>query len=145
MSLLLAESCIVHQFQKFADLNEHEIRLLQGLEKNLQEFEADQPMAFEGGKAERFFTLQSGWACAMRTLTDGQRQVLDIFLPGQILGLREIGFKHNLSEFRTLTQVKACPFPRQRLTDIFDQAPRLTDIFFFDPCPGAIHADRAGH
>ena len=130
MSLLLAESCIVHQFQKFADLNEHEIRLLQGLEKNLQEFEANQPMAFEGGKAERFFTLQSGWACAMRTLTDGQRQVLDIFLPGQILGLREIGFKHNLSEFRTLTQVKACPFPRQRLTDIFDQAPRLTDIFF---------------
>jgi CRP-like cAMP-binding protein len=116
MSSPLTESCIVHQFQKFADLNQHEISLLQALEKDPRNFEADQPMAIEGGKAERFFTLQSGWACAMRT--------------GQILGLREISFDRNLSEFRTLTEVRACPFPRQRLTEIFDQAPRLTDLFF---------------
>ncbi|WP_292363693.1 cyclic nucleotide-binding domain-containing protein, partial [Methylophaga sp. UBA1464] len=105
MSSSLPGSCIVHQFQKFADLNEHEISLLMALEKDPREFTADQPMAIEGGKAERFFTLQSGWACATRTLADGQRQVLDIFLPGQILGLREISFDRNLSEFRTLTEV----------------------------------------
>jgi len=126
----LPNSCIVHQFQKFADLTEREISLLQALEKDPREYAADQSMVTEGGKAERFFTLQSGWACATRTLADGQRQVLDIFLPGQILGLREISFDRNLSEFRTLTEVKACPFPRQRLTEIFDQAPRLTDLFF---------------
>ncbi len=130
MSSTPADSCIVNQFRKFADLNEHEVNLLKALEKDHREYAADQPLAIEGGKAERFFTLRSGWACAMRTLTDGQRQVLDIFLPGQILGLREVGFDYNLCEFRTLTKVTACPFPRQRLTEIFDQAPRLTDLFF---------------
>ena len=26
--------------------------------------------------------------------------------------------------------MQACPFPKQRLTEIFEQAPRLTDLFF---------------
>lgn len=130
MAQVWPSSCIVHQFQQFAELTESEISLLQALEKDPKTYASDQPMVTEGGKGERFFTLQSGWACATRTLADGQRQVLDIFLPGQIVGLREICFDRNLSEVRTLTEVKACPFPRQRLTEIFDQAPRLTDLFF---------------
>lgn len=126
----LKESCIINHFQQFAELSEHEKNLLTALEKNPRLYPADKAIASIGCTADRFFTLKSGWACAIRSLADGQRQVLDIFLPGQILGLREISFDRNLSELHALTEVKACPFPRQRLTDIFDQAPRLTDLFF---------------
>lgn len=124
------DSCIVNHFQQFGDLTEQEINLLTALEKDPRTYPADKAIASIGCEADRFFTLKSGWACAIRSLADGQRQVLDIFLPGQILGLREISFDRNLSELHALTEVKACPFPRQRLTDIFDQAPRLTDLFF---------------
>lgn len=123
-------SCIVHQFQRFAELTVHEQQLLSRLEQNPRSFDADQEMSAAGSDANKFFTLRSGWACSIRTLADGQRQILDIFLPGQILGLREISFSRNLSEIRSLTDVVACPFPRQRLTEIFDEAPRLTDLFF---------------
>lgn len=123
-------SCIVHQFHRFVELTSHEQQLLSRLEQDPRHFDADQEMAAAGCNGDKFFTLRSGWACAIRTLADGQRQILDIFLPGQILGLREISFTRNLSEIRTLTDVVACPFPRQRLTEIFDEAPRLTDLFF---------------
>lgn len=124
-------SCIVHQFQRFAEkLTESEQQLLSRLEQDPRSYDADQEMAAVGCDSNKFFTLRSGWACSIRTLADGQRQILDIFLPGQIIGLREISFSRNLSEIRTLTDVVACPFPRQRLTEIFDQAPRLTDLFF---------------
>lgn len=123
-------SCIVHQFQRFSELTGAEQKLLSHLEQDPRSYDADQEMAAAGGDADKFFTLRSGWACSIRTLADGQRQILDIFLPGQILGLREISFNRNLSEIRSLTDVVACPFPRQRLTAIFDQAPRLTDLFF---------------
>lgn len=128
----LQDSCVVNHFQQFADLTPEEIHLLTALEKDPRVYPADTAIASIGSVADRFFTLRSGWACAIRTLADGQRQVLDIFLPGQIMGLREIGFDRNLSELYALTEVKACSFPRQRLTDIFDQAPRLTDLFFLN-------------
>lgn len=123
-------SCIVHQFQRFSELTGAEQQLLSHLEQDPRSYDADQEMAAAGSDADKFFTLRSGWACSIRTLADGQRQILDIFLPGQILGLREISFSRNLSEIRTLTDVIACPFPQQRLTEVFDQAPRLTDLFF---------------
>ncbi|MCX4189689.1 Crp/Fnr family transcriptional regulator [Methylophaga sp. OBS3] len=126
----LEPSCIVHQFERFAELTPTEQQLLHRLEDDPRNYDADQEMAAIGSTADKFFTLQSGWAFAVRTLADGQRQILDIFLPGQIIGLRDVSVSHNLSEIRTLTDVVACPFPRQRLTDIFDQAPRLTDLFF---------------
>ncbi|HEC74120.1 MAG TPA: Crp/Fnr family transcriptional regulator [Methylophaga aminisulfidivorans] len=124
------ESCIVHQFGKMIELNETEINLLSALEKEVRLFKAGERLSLSGDYSDRFYTLKSGWACAIKTLADGQRQVLDIFLPGQIIGLREIGLSHSLSEFRALTTIEVCPFPKQRLTEIFEQSVRLTDLFF---------------
>ena len=120
---------IIHQFARFAELTDLEQQLLSQLEQDPRTYDADQELAVAGSDSDKFFTLQSGWAYSIRTLADGQRQILDIFLPGQILGLREISFSRNLSEIRTLTDVVACPFPRQRLAGIFAKAPRLTDLF----------------
>lgn len=123
-------SCIVNQLTNLTNLTDTEIELLATLEKDPREYPKDCRLADVGSEADRFFTLQSGWACATRTLADGQRQVLDIFLPGQIMGLREMSFHHNLSEFRSITAIVACPFPREHLSEIFDKSPKLTDLFF---------------
>lgn len=124
------DSCIIQQFQKLADLDENERDLLRELEKHPKTFEAGELLAEAGQTSDHFFTITRGWACAERILADGRRQVLDLFMPGQILGLREISFHRNLSDFRAIDEVDACPFPRKRLTEIFDRAPRLSDLFF---------------
>lgn len=123
-------SYLIPQFEKMTTLSAHEQALLVALQCDERHFAADTTLTAEGEYTERLFMLNSGWACAKRFLVDGQRQILDIFLPGQILGLREIGLRHSLTEFYALTDVQACPFPKQRLTEIFEQAPRLTDLFF---------------
>lgn len=123
-------SYLIPQFEKMTTLSEQEQSLLAALEQDVRHYSADTTLTAEGEYSERLFMLKSGWACATRFLVDGQRQVLDIFLPGQILGLREMGLRHSLSEFYALTDVQACPFPKQRLTEIFEKAPRLTDLFF---------------
>lgn len=124
------KGCISRQFQFDTALSETEKHLLNQLEQPVRSYPAGARLSDAGNPAGRFFTLISGWAYAVRTLPDGQRQVLDIFLPGQIIGLREINFEDNLSEFRALTEVEACPFPKKRLTDIFQQTPRLAELFF---------------
>jgi CRP-like cAMP-binding protein len=125
-----SESCIIAQFNRLVELNDEERQLLAALERDPGEYPAGASLIRVGDRNRPFFTLKSGWACAVRELADGQRQVLDIFLPGQVMGLREIGFDRSMTEIHALTDITACPFPRQRLTEIFDRSPRLTDLFF---------------
>ena len=126
----MEKSCIVEQFNRYVSLNEDECALLDALEREPKEFAAGEVLRAEGDPALHFYTLQSGWAYASRALADGERQVLDIFLPGQIMGLRDVGSELALSTITVLTDSVACPFPEPRLTDIFEKSPRLTALFF---------------
>jgi hypothetical protein len=127
---LSSESCIVAQFRRHSELDDLEVSLSIALEKDVQEFSAGTVLSKAGEKAGRFFSLHSDWACATRLLSDGQRQVLDIFLAGQIMGMRDIGFSHTQTELKALTDVRACPFPSDYLDEIFERSPRLARIFF---------------
>lgn len=126
----MEKSCIVQQFNRYAELTEQEAALLDSLEREPREYQAGETLYDEGADAACFFTLRSGWAYASRTLADGERQVLDIFLPGQIMGLREVGFNRSLSTITLLTDAVVCPFPKQQLTEIFEESPRLSALFF---------------
>jgi CRP-like cAMP-binding protein len=123
-------SCIVSQFQSLVDLDANEMSLLESLERDAQSYPAETTLVEMGAECGEFYTLKSGWACSVRLLSDGQRQVLDIFLPGQIMGLREINFERSQTELITVTDVVACPFPRNRLRQGFRESPRLADLFF---------------
>ena len=123
-------SLLIPQFETISSLSDREVALLKALEQDVRDYPMNATLTAEGQFSDRLFMLKSGWACATRILADGQRQVLDIFLPGQILGLREMGMRHSLTEFYAMTDAQACPFPKQRLTEIFEQSPKLTDLFF---------------
>jgi CRP-like cAMP-binding protein len=123
-------SCIAGQFKQLASLDKHQINLLDSLEKDVRKYPAGSMICEVGGEANWLYTLHEGWACSTRLLADGQRQVLDIFLPGQVMGLREIGFKRFQSDVTSLTEVEVCQFSRARLLEIFSESPRLADLFF---------------
>ena len=124
------DSCIVCQFAHYASLTEAETELLESLERVDRAMPAGTTIRLEGEKTENFFTLKSGWAIAEQHLANGQRQIIDVFVPGQIVGLREIAYETGLCTFSTLTDAVVCPFPKQRITEIFAQSARLTDLFF---------------
>lgn len=136
-------SCIVAQFRHHADLDEDEIGLLRALEEDVREYPAGTVLSEAGRDASHFFILQEGWACATRLLSDGQRQVLDIFLPGEIMGLRDIGFARTQTELSALTTVTACPFPAEYFDEIFERSPRLARLFFLRlVCENALLTER---
>ncbi len=79
----MQQCCVVHQFSQLANLNEHEITLLQTLECEPHGYDASEIIREQGEQADNFFTLRAGWAYAGSTLADGERKLLDIFLPGK--------------------------------------------------------------
>ncbi|MGY6587438.1 MAG: Crp/Fnr family transcriptional regulator [Wenzhouxiangella sp.] len=124
------QSCIINRFEELAVLSEGDKRLLEGLEKDLRQYPAGQVLRSVGETNPPFYTLRSGWACSVRLLPDGQRQILEIFVDGQIMGLADVGADQALTELVALTDIEACPFPAEDLYQVFEESSLLTRLLF---------------
>lgn len=108
-------SCIVPHFNRFSDLAASDVELLRQLELDARDYPAGATLCAAGSPATHFFTLMQGWAGIIRHFPDGRRQVLDLYLPGQIMRMREFGAEQAASDLVALTDVVACPFPRENI------------------------------
>ncbi|WP_110692722.1 Crp/Fnr family transcriptional regulator [Salinicola halophyticus] len=123
-------SCIVCHFKHYGELSKNDETLLADLEQSPTEVAADQILWQEGDSAREFCTLSRGWAYSFRHMEDGSRQILEIYLPGDIIGLREFAFKERLTGVAMLEDGVVCHFPHRRLINVFRESLTLSTIFF---------------
>lgn len=124
--MLHDESCILANLGQFIPLSEHDQQFLKELEKNPHRVTENQNLWAVGDKVDQLYTLRSGWAYTCRDNLDGARQVVDVALPGDILGLRELTFAAHLSQARMITEGIICPFPNHKFIDIMEASTPLT-------------------
>lgn len=123
-------SCIVKHFQHYAPLSVAEQELLDSLEKSPKEYSKNTLLWSQGDASEAFYSVKKGWAYSFRDMEDGTRQVLDVYVPGDIIGLRDFGFQKRVSGLKLLTNSVLCAFPKPRLTEVFAESLLLCNIFF---------------
>lgn len=124
------QSCILHHFSHYCSLSTAEKALLVSLEESPTDIKAGSLLWELGDPAGEFCTLKSGWAYSYRHLENGDRQILEIYLPGDIIGLREFAFSQRLESVRMITDGVICHFPHKRLLDVFRQSVPLTSVVF---------------
>lgn len=71
------------------------------------------------------YLLRSGWACRFKLLPDGRRQILNIVLPGDFIGLRAGLFGMTDHSVFTLTDCQVATVPAQSVAELFGTLPRL--------------------
>ncbi|QTP59584.1 Crp/Fnr family transcriptional regulator [Billgrantia antri] len=126
----LDESCIVRHFNFYSPLSEEDKALLATLEDSASRVRAGTVLWEERDEAEEFCTLKAGWAFSYRELENGTRQILEIYLPGDIIGLREFAFTQRLAGVQMVEDGEVCFFPHCNLVNIFRQSFTLTSILF---------------
>lgn len=126
----MESSCIVKHFQHYASISVAEQNLLGSLEKSPKEYSKNSYLWCQGDPSEEFYSVKKGWAYSFRDMEDGARQVLDVYVPGDIIGLRDFGFQRRVSGLRLLTNGVLCAFPKARLTEVFAESLLLCNIFF---------------
>lgn len=126
----LDESCIVRHFNFYSPLSEEDKALLATLEDSASRVRAGTVLWEERDEADEFCTLKAGWAFSYRELENGTRQILEIYLPGDIIGLREFAFTQRLAGVQMVEDGEVCFFPHSNLVNIFRRSFTLTSILF---------------
>lgn len=79
-----------------------------------------------GDVLDSVFTLFSGWAIKYAMLDGRGRQILDILLPGDLIGLQAPMTGEIRHSVRAVTSVSICTLDWQRFRSIFDDQPELS-------------------
>ncbi len=79
-----------------------------------------------GQDQAELYTLYAGWAIRCKTLPDGRRQILNIHLPGDLIGLQGAMFEAAAYSVEAITEVQLCLLPRRKIWSLFENMPELS-------------------
>ncbi|MFN3727682.1 MAG: Crp/Fnr family transcriptional regulator [Allosphingosinicella sp.] len=80
-----------------------------------------------GTASQSVYTLYSGWAYRYVMLRKGARQILDVLLPGDLIGLQSPLTGKVRHSVRSVTEVELCDLNGSRFKSVFDALPDLAE------------------
>ena len=92
-------------------------------------YPAHSPIRLSGEGAHRIFLFHSGWCCLYRDLREGERQILDFPLSGDIVELGSSRAETH-AELITITDAALFEAPAQKVISAFSTSRRLASILF---------------
>ncbi|WP_148863713.1 Crp/Fnr family transcriptional regulator [Marinobacter fonticola] len=126
----MKSSCIIKHFEHYSPLTDDDKVLLDSLEKSPKEYRKNTSVWLQGEPSNHFYTVSQGWAYSYRNMEDGSRQILDVYVPGDVVGLREFAFNKRITGLMVMSDAVLCAFPKSRLTEVFAESLLLCSIFF---------------
>jgi CRP-like cAMP-binding protein len=131
-----------HKLTQLVTLTPEEITILEHLQSTTRIVRRNRDILAVGEKYDSLFILIDGVSIRYRILHDGRRQVLNISLPGDLIGFPNNFFEKALYSVTALADSVICPVPVSRLYGLFDRHPRLAAaIFWCFACEAAMYAE----
>jgi CRP-like cAMP-binding protein len=125
------ESALARKLGRFLPLGPAELAALAGLEAARRPVAAGVELIREWQAGQRAFILQEGWACCHKLLPDGGRQVIDVRVPGDFLGLRSVLLRTADHSSVAVTDVVVAEVPARRMLETFRALPRLGEAILW--------------
>lgn len=117
--------CALRQLPAFLPVSADQLRTIESFRIGARRVEAGGSIIEEHRRSPQLFTLYSGWAFRYKTLSDGRRQILNVLLPGDFVGLQDEFADGQTHGVEALTEVSLCVFARDRLWELFHAEPKL--------------------
>ncbi|MCE9664891.1 Crp/Fnr family transcriptional regulator [Halomonas sp. M5N1S17] len=123
--MTLLNSVVIQQLKRHGALSEADEALLIELEHSSRRVVAGEILWQEGSDVALFCVLKEGWAYSFRYLDNGSMQILKVYLPGDIIGMRDFGFSKRLAGVAMINAGVVCPFSPQHLSQLIRASPTL--------------------
>ena len=122
------KSALISRLQRFLTLTAQEHEWLARFEQETRHVPARTVLYREGDAIEYAHVLRYGWAVVRGRCCNGRTPLLRIYLPGEIIGLAEIGQARSLHSIQMQTDGGISTFPRSLFADLMHNAPRLAAL-----------------
>jgi CRP-like cAMP-binding protein len=109
----------------FRSLPDREDALVEELTRRSVSLPANRLLASEGEVGLGLFRIARGWAYRYRSCTNGNRQILDFIMPGEIVGLQAALLGVMEHSVRSLTPLRATVLDARLVGDAFRSEPAL--------------------
>jgi CRP-like cAMP-binding protein len=133
---------LTHRLAQFVSISPEESAILADLQSNTRTVNRHRDIVTEGRSYGNLFVVIEGIAIRYRILHDGRRQIVNLVLPGDIVGIFGAFFENTLYSTKTLTEMVIATIPFSRVSGLFASHPRLiTKLFWSFSCESAIYAE----
>lgn len=119
------QSPCIYRIKKLELLNAKDFEFAENLITDLEVVDPGVRIIEEGRLQKQIFFVLDGWAVKYKTLEDGNRQIVNFVLPGDIIGLFAPIFQHSEHTVESIVSMKLGGFPADKLIETFRDAPRL--------------------
>ena len=126
----MTDSCFVARLSHYLTLSAAETAALLTLEESPEVVPTGGTLFEEGQPVDCLALVKTGWMISSALLHDGQRQILRIHLDGDLLNPSAVAWPDSPCTVTAMADSVVCRFPRDALTVLFDDHPRLAALFF---------------
>jgi len=122
---------LIGKLARFIDLTRQERQYLEDIQADFLTVPAGADIIRAGQSYHCMYVLCRGMALRYKVLHDGRRQVLNLILPGDFVGLPGCLFERSLYSISGLTQAVACTLSFEAVFELFRSQPRLAAAMFW--------------
>ena len=120
----------LHRLFEFIDLTPAECHALERLQGPAFHVERGHVIRQQGEPADHVFLLVSGWAIASVAVPSGDRQIVKVHLPGDMLGSPSMVLTRAAETLTAVTRATVTRIPLRAVGSLFTDAPRLAAALF---------------
>lgn len=122
---------LTRKLAHLAALSPTDIEVLDALQSPTRFAARDRELISVGRRYDGLLILIEGVAIRSRVLHDGRRQILNVAIPGDILGFPACFFEQALFSVSGVTDTLVSPVSFDRLLQLFEQQPRAAATIFW--------------
>lgn len=133
---------LTRKLSRLVTLSAAETAVLAEFQANPRRVGRGREIIVEGRKYDALMVLLDGVAVRYRVLQDGRRQILNIILPGDLIGFPGCFFENALYSIAALGECTVSPVPFNRFIGLSAIQPRLASVMFWSlACEATIYAE----
>ncbi len=117
--------CPLRQCEAFQPVGDTELAVIDRLKRADLGLPAGSQLIRENSDDSPLYTLLSGWAIRYKTLEGGRRQILNVLLPGDFVGLQQKMSDAASHGVEAITDVHVCRFARDAVWTLHRELPSL--------------------
>ena len=119
------ERCPLRTLEIFRPFTPEQLEFVKNFKTGELVAEAGTTIISEGAHSAHLYTVLSGWGFRYKLLEDGRRQILNILMPGDLVGIQAALLDEMQHSVEALDDMLLCVFERSRLWELYQNHPDL--------------------